>query len=123
MEPREAPRRRVVPGADAGPSPYQLLLSGLGACKAMTVRMYADRKGWDLDEVHVALRHERRHADDCVDCESDSTRITHIDTEIQFTGDLTGEQRERLREIAGRCPVEKTITGDLRVVTRLVESE
>jgi len=90
-------------GADEGPDPYGLLLGSLGACKAITATMYARRKGWALRAVELELSHTR---------EGDHERI---DVTVRFEGDLTGEQRERLMVIAGKCPVEKTITGDLRV--------
>ncbi|MFI4896679.1 MAG: OsmC family protein [Phycisphaerales bacterium JB059] len=108
-------------GANAGPGPYELLLSALGACKAMTVRMYADHKGWGLERVVLSLRHDRRHPADCEDCDDPKAKIDHIDVEIQLMGDLDEAQRARLLEIADRCPVHRTITGDLRVNSALVE--
>jgi len=111
-------------GTDTGATPYELLLGAVGACKAVTLRMYADRKGWPLEGVVCTLRHERRHPDDCVDCESESSKIGFIDVDLQVLGDsLTDEQRARLVEIADKCPVHKTITTDLRVVTRAVTED
>lgn len=106
-------------GDDKGPTPYDLLLAGLGACTSMTVRMYADRKGWPLERIRVTLRHSRIHAADCADCETKSGWITHIDRDIELTGDLEHTQRERLLHIAERCPVHQTLTSEVRISTSL----
>lgn len=90
-------------GGNEGPSPYAYLLAALGSCKAITASMYARRKGWDLRAVEVELEHDRHEG------------YEQITARLRFEGELTGEQRARLAEIAGRCPVERTITGDLRV--------
>jgi uncharacterized OsmC-like protein len=107
----------AVGGADSGPTPYELLLAGLGACTAITVRMYADRKGWPLRHITVRLRHERVHARDCADCETRTGQLDHIERELQFDGELTGEQRARLLEMAERCPVHRTLHSEVRVST------
>lgn len=106
-------------GDDAGPTPYDLLLAGLGACTSMTVRMYANRKGWPLDQVRVTLRHSRIHAKDCADCESTKGWISQIDREVELTGDLDDVQRQKLIDIAERCPVHQTLTGEVRIATSL----
>jgi putative redox protein len=106
-------------GDDAGPTPYDLLLAGLGACTSMTVRMYADRKGWPLERVHVTLRHSRIHANDCADCETRVGWIDHIDRDIELSGDLDDSQRQRLLQIAERCPVHQTLTSEVRISTSL----
>src|SRR5436305_15316214 len=103
-------------GSDSGPNPYELLLGALGACKAMTVRMYAQRKGWDLQSVTVELEHSRDHAKDCEDCEEKNLRVERIKVWLWFTGALDAAQQERLRQIAGRCPVHQTLTGRLEIV-------
>lgn len=112
---------RALGGGDTGPGPYELLLSAVGSCKAITLRMYADHKGWPLERVILSLRHDRRHAEDCEDCDDPKARLDHIDVEIQLVGDLDDAQRARLAEIADRCPVHRTITGDLRFTTELIE--
>jgi len=109
-------------GQDAGPTPYDLLLAGLGACTSMTVRMYADRKGWPLEGVRVTLRHNRIHAEDCAECETKKGWISHIDREIELIGDLDAEQRERLMSIAERCPVHQTLTSEIDIATSAVTS-
>jgi putative redox protein len=104
-------------GDDAGPTPYDLVLAGLGACTSMTVRMYADRKGWPLERVRVTLRHSRIHAEDCAHCETAKGLIDHIDREVELTGDLDDMQRQRLMDIAERCPVHQTLTSEVDIAT------
>jgi putative redox protein len=106
-------------GDDAGPTPYDLLLAGLGACTSMTVRMYAHRKGWPLERVRVTLRHSRIHAKDCADCETRTGFVDHIDRDIELSGDLDDEQRQRLLRIAERCPVHQTLSSEVRIATSL----
>ncbi len=104
-------------GDDVGPTPYDLLLAGLGACTSMTVRMYADRKEWPLERVRVTLRHTRIHAKDCAECETTAGWVSQIDREIELTGNLDEEQRQKLMAIAERCPVHQTLTGEVRITT------
>ncbi len=106
-------------GDDAGPTPYDLLLAALGACTSMTIRMYANRKGWPLERVRVTLRHSRMHAKDCANCETTDGWIDHIDRDIELTGDLDDTQRQRLLLIAERCPVHQTLTSEVDVATSL----
>ncbi len=107
----------AVGGADSGPTPYDLLLAGLGACTAITVRMYADRKGWPLRQTTVRLRHRRIHAKDCAGCETRTGQLDQIVREMQFEGELTDEQRARLLDIAERCPVHRTLHSEVLVST------
>ncbi len=106
-------------GADAGPSPYDLLTAALGACTAMTLRMYARQKGLPLDRVIVRLNHTKIHASDCEDCETKSGRIDRIEREIELQGALDPAQRQRLLAIADKCPVHRTLHGEVDVSTRL----
>ncbi|HEY1970542.1 MAG TPA: alpha/beta fold hydrolase [Pseudonocardia sp.] len=104
-------------GTDSGPNPYDLLLAALGACTSMTVRMYAQRKQWPLEQVTVALRHSRIHATDCAECETKIGMLDHIERTIRFTGALDDEQRARLLEIADKCPVHRTLHSEIVVNT------
>lgn len=106
-------------GTDTGPSPYDLLLAGLGACTAMTIRLYADLKQLPLDKVTVRLRHDKVHAQDCAECETREGRIDHIDREIELAGRLDGAQRAKLLEIANKCPVHRTLHSEIWIPTRL----
>lgn len=107
-------------GTDAGPGPYDLLLAALGTCTCITVRMYAERKHWPLEAVHIALTHAKVHSDDCVACETEVRLIDQIEMEIGLTGALSGDQRQRLLEIAGKCPVHRTLTSQVKINTRAV---
>ncbi|MEU4324810.1 bifunctional alpha/beta hydrolase/OsmC family protein [Nonomuraea dietziae] len=106
-----------VGGADAGPTPYDLLLAALGGCTSMTIRMYADRKRLPLQGVTVRLRHRRIHAKDCADCETEAGTLDKIEREILLEGPLDEEQRRRLLEIADKCPVHRTLTSEVVIET------
>lgn len=111
-EPREAG------GDDAGPNPYELLLGALGTCTSMTILMYARRKGWPVERVVVKLRHSQIHAKDCGECDTRDGHVDQIEREVHLEGALDAEQRRRLLEIAGKCPVHRTLTSEIRIVTR-----
>lgn len=106
-------------GDDAGPNPYEFLLSALGACTSMTLRMYADLKKLPLEKITVTLQHEKIHAEDCADCETKEGRIDRILRIIDLKGPLGEDQRRRLLEIADKCPVHRTLQGEIRIVTRV----
>jgi len=105
-----------VGGTDRGATPYELLLSGLGACTAMTLRLYADRKKWPLESAIVELRSGRSHEKDCETCATEKVGIGTIERRLTLDGPLTDEQRARLLEIAGRCPVKQTLERGIHVV-------
>ena len=107
-------------GDDTGPSPYDLVLAGLGACTSMTLRMFANRKQWPLEHVSVQLTHDRVHSDDCHDPTAKPCMVDTIERTITLTGPLSDDQRNRLLEIAEKCPVHRTLVGDLHVSTKLV---
>jgi putative redox protein len=107
-------------GSDAGPDPYELLLSALGSCTNMTLRMYADRKKWPLKEIRVALTHSKDYTTDCVNCEQPAAMLDRIERRITLIGELSVEQRQRLLEIATLCPVHKSLTSRIDIQTELV---
>jgi len=107
-------------GTDSGPSPYEFLLAGLGACTSMTIRMYANRKKMSLENVSVVLRHEKVHAQDCEECETREGKIDRIQRDITIDGQLTGEERQRLMEIADRCPVHRTLHSEIDIQSNLL---
>src|ERR671910_2469008 len=98
--------------SDRGPNPYDLLLASLGACTAMTLTMYAQRKGLPLRGLTTRLRHSRVHPDDCAECETEQGRIDSIELTIELDGPLSDEQRSKLLEIARKCPVHRTLTSE-----------
>ncbi len=106
-------------GTDTGPSPYDFLSIALGACTSMTMRVYADFKKLPLDRVQVAVRHDKRHAEDCKDCaESGSPKIDHFERTIRMEGDLDNEARKKLLAIADKCPVHNTLEHGARILTK-----
>ena len=109
-----------IGGDDSGPSPYQLLSAALGACTSMTMRMYANQKKLPLDKVTVTVKHEKIHAEDCVECETRVGKIDKIEREIQMEGDLTDEQQKRLMRIADMCPVHRTLHSEVLIKSRLL---
>lgn len=108
-----------VGGDDSGPSPYEYLLAALGACKSMTMRMYAERKGFALERARVTLRHGKIHAKDCDSCETEKGFVDQIDVEVHIEGDLSDDERQRVYEIAERCPVHQTLLNEVKINSRL----
>jgi putative redox protein len=108
-------------GEDSGPGPYDFLLAGLGACKSMTMRLYADRKSFPLERATVTLRHSRIHAQDCAECETKEGMLDQIEVAIGLQGALDADQRKRILEIADKCPVHRTLTSEIRIVTRAAD--
>lgn len=109
----------AVGGTDQGPTPYDMLLAALGGCTSMTMRMYAARKGWEYGATSVTLRHARVHARDCAECETAEGMVDRIEREIVLDPALDPDQRAALQRIADRCPVHRTLTGHVEIVTTL----
>jgi len=108
-------------GEDTGPGPYDFLLSALGACKSMTMRLYADRKSLPLERATVTLSHSKIHAQDCAECETREGMLDQINVAIGLEGALDAEQRKRILEIADKCPVHRTLTSEVRILTRAAD--
>ena len=108
-----------VGGEDSGPSPYDLILAALGACTAMTMRLYAAHKGLPLERVSVALHHQKIHAADCADCETKEGKIDRVERVISVEGPLDDDAKAKLLEIANRCPVHRTLNAEVSIPTRL----
>ncbi|HTB00251.1 MAG TPA: bifunctional alpha/beta hydrolase/OsmC family protein [Bradyrhizobium sp.] len=104
-------------GEDTGPGPYDFVLAGLGACTSMTLRLYAERKSLPLERTTVTLSHRKIHAEDCAECETEAGMLDQIDLVIAMEGNLDAEQRQRLMEIADKCPVHRTLASEIRIVT------
>src|SRR5438132_3294945 len=108
-------------GEDSGPGPYDFVLAGLGACTSMTMRLYADRKSLPLERVTVTLKHSKIHAEDCAECETKAGMLDQIERVIAMEGNLDTEQRKKLMEIADKCPVHRTLTSEVHIVTHAVD--
>ena len=106
-------------GTDRGPTPYDLLLASLGACTGITLRMYADRKKWPLEEIKVHMSHEKRHLDDCEHCDNSTSKIDHIEKTIELSGNLDESQRARLLEISKKCPVHRSLLSEIVINSHL----
>src|SRR5437879_10793660 len=108
-------------GGDAGPDPYDYLLAALGVCTSMTIGFYARRNHMPLEKITVSLWHSRIHARDCEECETKYGMVDRIDVELELTGPLTSEQHAKLMEIAGKCPVHRTLTSEINIRLRAGE--
>lgn len=102
-------------GGDAAPGPYEYLLAALGVCTSMTIGLYARRKKLPLENITVSLRHTRIHARDCEECETREGMLDRIDMGVELTGALTPEQQAKLMEIAGKCPVHRTLKAEIDI--------
>jgi uncharacterized OsmC-like protein len=109
-------------GSDAGPDPYDYLLTSLGVCTSMTVGLYARRKNLPLETITVSLWHSRIHAKDCEECETKEGMLDRIDLEVELTGPLSAEQHAKLMEIADQCPVHRTLTSEINIRLRPAET-
>jgi putative redox protein len=110
-----------VGGGDAGPDPYDYLLTALGVCTSMTIGFYARRNRLPLENITVSLSHSRIHARDCEECESKDGMVDRIDVEVELTGSLTPEQRAKLMDVAAKCPVHRTLTSEINIRLRSAE--
>lgn len=113
-EPRESG------GTDTGPNPYEFLMAGLGACTSITLRMYANFRNIPLEKTTVILTLKKVYAEDCENCENNSAKIDIIERRIVLQGNLTPEQRNKLLDIANKCPVHRTLTSGIKITTQLV---
>jgi len=111
----------AVGGGDTGPGPYDYVLAGLGACTSITMRLYAERKAMPLERVTVTLNHSKIHAEDCAECETKAGMLDHIERVIAMEGALDVEQRQKLMEISEKCPVHRTLTSEVHIVTRAAD--
>src|SRR5699024_1458104 len=102
-------------GKDQGPDPYDYLLMSLGSCTVMTIKMYVNHKDWNLEDVYMELRHHKKHADDCDNCEDPQSRIDSIEQEVIVEGDLTDKQLDRILDISQKCPVHRTLLSDISI--------
>lgn len=106
-------------GNDYGPTPYELVSAGLSACTAMTIQMYAKRKGWSLDNVEVHTSYTKSHAQDCENCETDNTKLDTFKRDISLSGSLDEKQKSRIMQIADKCPVHKTLHSTVQIISKL----
>lgn len=111
-----------IGGEDSAPNPYDYLLGGLAACKIITMQMYAQRKGWQIDGVTMTVAHHREDSADCDDCASTSGKVDIITVAMAFSGDLDADQIERLKQISEKCPVHRTITNEVVIRSQLMQT-
>src|SRR5690606_9888914 len=108
-----------VGGDDLGPSPYDFLSAGLAACTVMTLKLYAERKQWDLREVYVYVTYSKKHIEDLTSDGEKPARLDHLLKKLKFVGNLDENQKEKLKEIAAKCPVHKTLQSDITIETEI----
>lgn len=106
-------------GTDQGPDPYDYLLMSLGSCTVMTVKMYARRKEWPLEDVYLELKHNRHHDEDCENCDEKESKIDVIEKELIVEGDLSDEQLDKLLDISKKCPVHRTLLNDIKIESEI----
>lgn len=104
-------------GKDKGPDPYDYLLMALGSCSVITMKMYANRKEWPVEDIYIEMTHSKAHAQDCEDCDDPKSKIDKIDKNIIVEGELIEEQLDRLLEISKKCPVHKTLLNDVEIIS------
>ncbi|MCC9137968.1 OsmC family protein [Pontibacter silvestris] len=108
----------MAEGLKLSPDPYDYIMCALGACTVITLHMYAQRKHWPLERAEVRLNHERVYMQDCLTCEDDNkSKVSHITKKLKLVGDLSSEQRKRLEIISSRCPVQRTLSGGINILT------
>ncbi len=110
-----------VGGHNFGPTPYEFISAGLSACTAMTIQMYARRKKWKIDKVEVHISYDKKHAEDCEKCEDETSKIDTFTREIKLEANLNQEQKNKILEIADKCPVHKTLHTKTQVITKLLD--
>lgn len=109
----------VEGGSDQGPDPYDYLLMALGSCTVMTVKMYARRKEWPLNDLFVELKHQKRHDKDCKNCDKKKSKIDVIEKELIIEGNLSEEQLDKLLDISKKCPVHRTLLSDIKIESKM----
>lgn len=111
----------AVGGTDQGPSPYGLISAALASCTAMTLHSYAKLKQLPVSDIRVLVKHDKVHEVDCEHCDDAGAKIDRLERTIWIEGELTDAQRQRMMQIADRCPVHRTLDGSVRIVTRTPE--
>lgn len=111
----------VEGGKNKGPDPYDYLLMSLGSCSVMTVKMYARRKDWEVEDLYMELRHYKKHVEDCERCEDPASKIDVIEKELIIEAELSDAQLEKLLDISKKCPVHRTLMGDMKIESSITK--